>query len=119
MANALSQLPSPEHVTEPQMIAYLDGELSPREQMRVRTHLESCWHCRYRLSAMEESIENFLGSRASLLSEEFVGSDAGVERFRQQLARHAAEADITRSSWHDWANRWMHGLGDTAAALAR
>jgi predicted anti-sigma-YlaC factor YlaD len=92
MRNAHKERLVPAHLTETQMVAYLDGELPASEQAMARSHLENCWTCRSRVNAIEYSIEAFLGSRTTVLPEESSFSSNRVEQFRQRLERHSAES---------------------------
>jgi anti-sigma factor RsiW len=44
---------------QPNLIAWLDGELSPREAAEAARHLESCETCRARIASFREASENF------------------------------------------------------------
>jgi hypothetical protein len=80
------------HLTETQLLAYLDGELRAAEQVMARTHLETCWTCRSRINAIEDSIETFLGARTTALPDDTPFASNRIEQFRQRLERHAAES---------------------------
>lgn len=82
----------PRHVDDDDLVSYLDGELARETQEEVRTHLESCWDCRRRLSVYQRSIENFLQVRQDkLLPPELPPAGPAIELFRERLAeRHRA-----------------------------
>ncbi len=44
------------HYSDPELLAYVDGELSWWRRIRVRRHLEVCWKCRSRAHAQQEEI---------------------------------------------------------------
>jgi hypothetical protein len=44
------------HFSDPELLAYLDGELSWWRRFRVRRHIEGCWTCRSRLHEQEHQI---------------------------------------------------------------
>jgi len=48
------------HLTDEQLIFYVDGELGSRENARVRKHLESCWACRAKLENLEGVIKKIV-----------------------------------------------------------
>ena len=106
----------PAHLTETQIVAYLDGELPRPDQEAARVHLENCWACRSRMSAVEESIEEFLGARARVLPEEASLGESRVEQFRQRLERHATESESAASSARRFTS-WIHALRGSGAAL--
>jgi len=81
----------PRHLDGDDLISYLDGELLREEQEDARTHLESCWNCRSRLSAVQNSIENFLRVRQErLMPPDLPPSGPALDLFTQRLADHSA-----------------------------
>lgn len=57
LARLLSRLEN--HPKEVNLLSYRDGELSPREQMRVEKHLKRCILCRNTLASLEMDIRTF------------------------------------------------------------
>ncbi len=97
----------PHHVEDDDLVSYLDGELARGTQEEVRTHLESCWNCRCRLSVYQKSIENFLQVRQDkLLPPELPPSGPAFELFRERLAEHRASVGthsyfkLKTTGWH-------------------
>jgi len=81
----------PNHIEDEDLISFLDGEIAADLQAEMQTHLESCWHCRSRLSGVERSIENFLQLRQEvLLPAELPPSAPALELFRKRLTTHQA-----------------------------
>jgi len=85
----------PPHLADSVLLSQLDGELSRSEAENARVHLESCWTCRRRLSLLESSIENFLDQRPPLQSNLSLDGEQRVRQFRERLARHAADSELT------------------------
>ena len=48
------------HCSDEQLLAHLDGELRWLVRLRVRRHLERCWHCRTRLDGLESEVHSLL-----------------------------------------------------------
>jgi hypothetical protein len=48
------------HLTDQQLLAALDGELSPREAKRAAMHMQECWKCRSRQQELETAITDFM-----------------------------------------------------------
>jgi hypothetical protein len=46
------------HRTDAELVAFLDGELETQARASVAEHLDTCWHCRARLSAFQASMES-------------------------------------------------------------
>jgi anti-sigma factor RsiW len=78
----------PQHLEEDVLVAFLDGELLDGERVEAANHLERCWECRSRLSAIEASIEIFLRARRALLPDELPPSAPAIAQFRARLAAH-------------------------------
>ncbi len=45
------------HLTDEQLLAYLDGELPVTDVFSIRNHLKICWECRSTLHDLEHQIE--------------------------------------------------------------
>ena len=45
------------HLSDPQLMRKLDGELSAREARKAEVHLAACWTCRARLHELESAVE--------------------------------------------------------------
>lgn len=46
-----------EHLSDEQLLAYLDGEMTYVEMRATRSHLRRCWKCRASQSTLETQIE--------------------------------------------------------------
>jgi hypothetical protein len=51
------------HLSDTQVMMFIDGEDSGREASLVRAHLKACWPCRVRREKMEEAITNVVEYR--------------------------------------------------------
>lgn len=83
----------PPHLSDLQLVAYQDGEMSRAELQSTGDHVEGCWICRSRLGAVQENIDRFLQARKQLLPEVPAFAETRVEQFRQRLMRHAGESE--------------------------
>lgn len=112
----------PSHLNDAQILAYLDGELSPADAQRARAHLESCWTCRSWMDVVQGRINTFLRIRQSMLPQPTAFDDSRVEQFRQRLARHAQAAEAAWS-WQDrvadFAASWRNRAASVAGVLAQ
>jgi hypothetical protein len=48
------------HLSDEQLLLNLEGELSSREEKRVRRHLEACWQCRARRQELQDATVDFV-----------------------------------------------------------
>ncbi len=61
------------HLSEGDLIAYLDGESTAPDEMR--RHLEGCWECRVRCEQTGEAIREFMIHRAQKLDQNWQPAD--------------------------------------------
>jgi len=83
----------PPHLDDEQLMAYLDGELPRAVMESSRAHIDSCWTCRGRLSALLGRIETFLDTQTVLQADTTSERDQRIRQFRERLAHHAAEIE--------------------------
>src|SRR5688572_3312511 len=102
----------PQHLDDDQLIAYLDGELSHDELSEARTHFESCWSCRGRLTKVQSSIERFLRLRREKLTPPVLPPEGpAVEQFRRRLAAHAsAPAALPLAALRKFLQQGLQGV---------
>jgi hypothetical protein len=98
------------HLDDPILLAYQDGELSGAEKESATSHLESCWHCRRRMSVLENRIGAFVDSQPSDDTQIQIEHVQRVRQFRERLSRHAEEfeaqrtyGDAVRDGWRAFA----------------
>jgi hypothetical protein len=48
------------HLSDEDLLQSADGELSPKDAVRIRAHLAACWSCRARLGSLEGTIADFI-----------------------------------------------------------
>ena len=48
------------HLSDEDLLQSADGELSPKDALRVRAHVAACWSCRARLGVLESAIADFI-----------------------------------------------------------
>jgi anti-sigma factor RsiW len=109
----------PPHLSDPQIVAYVDGELARLEMDVARAHLESCWSCRSRMGEVQGQIDGFLRARPILMPKPPAFSENRVEQFRQRLARHASESESVGLSFQGQITNWGSRVRDTFASLSQ
>ena len=55
------------HLTDKQLLFYVDGELASGENTRIRRHLEACWTCRAKLEDLQAAIKKIVDFRNQVL----------------------------------------------------
>ncbi len=55
------------HLTDKQLLFYVDGELASGENARIRRHLEACWTCRAKLEDLQAAIKKIVDFRNQVL----------------------------------------------------
>jgi hypothetical protein len=107
----------PPHLSDAQLVAFCDGELSRAQLDSARAHMESCWSCRSRMREMQGNIDNFLQARAMLSTGESAFSELRVEQFRQRLSRHAAAADLVNPPLSGRLAGWGFHFGASLSSV--
>lgn len=98
------------HVSDEDLLAYLDGELSRWRRTVVKSHLTACWGCRSRAGEMQSAIGTFV--QLHKMADKHVPSAAGPRASLK--AKLAALADTPQISWTESvrlafaAKRWFY-----------
>jgi anti-sigma factor RsiW len=87
----MKTIPSPEHLEDAVILAYLDGELSRAAARKVTHHLQSCWNCR---SAAAE-LELLAQTAYALLSGKEEADAQRLKTARAEFFRRKASIDAT------------------------
>jgi hypothetical protein len=96
----------PTHPEDADLVAYVDGELSPSEEETTREHLEGCWDCRTRMTALQDAIGRFMRIRQGVLPDGVPPAPAAMEPFRARLDRHGGRASSGFASLRAFLGRW-------------
>ncbi len=48
------------HVSDDELLCYVDGELGPKQAANIRDHLEACWTCRAKMEKIQQTIAAFV-----------------------------------------------------------
>jgi hypothetical protein len=107
----------PPHLSDTEVLAYLDGELTGPDTAKAKCHLAQCWSCRSWVSAVEKNIEKFVRARNAVMPETKSGHEQRVNQFRQRLARHAA-AHAHEEQQLPWSVRWKQALAGWGAMIS-
>ena len=79
------------HLPDHELLQSLDGELTPERARAVEAHLESCWACRERLQALEQSIAVFIRAERLELDPQLPPAAGPRALLKAQLSEIAAE----------------------------
>src|SRR6478672_5051056 len=55
------------HPEQEQLLRYADGELPSRQARKIKSHLESCWHCRTELEELQAVVRECVRYRKDVL----------------------------------------------------
>jgi hypothetical protein len=89
---------NPFHLTEPELLQSLDGELSAERAHRVEEHLAACWSCRERVRTLEESISSVIRAQRAELGPHLPPADGPRALLKAHLAERVA-TETARPTW--------------------
>ena len=102
------------HVSDKQLLLYADRESRILLGGDIQAHLESCSQCRFRLGALESTLEDFAGAHRETWDTELPPASDRHALLKARLADLAAQEPalhLSRSSW-------LAVLGQRRAAFA-
>ena len=93
------------HLSDSELLEFLDGEVSRQNGARVQTHLAACWRCRSRQASLEGTLADFIHAHHSS-DESLPSHDDSIERFRARFRQPprpvpALELPLRRSALKD------------------
>src|SRR5215831_18786132 len=74
-----------EHISDNDLLALVDGELSIGKTRSANRHLESCWHCRARYEQVEQTIVRIVGFRSHITAPFLPPPPEARDRFLAKL----------------------------------
>ncbi len=98
------------HLSDDELLAAADGELTARRQREIRAHLEACWSCRTRMAELESAIGSFVTSYRSVFDPQLPPEDGAIARFQARLTQRVPGAV---NSW------WRASAASAFATLLR
>jgi hypothetical protein len=87
------------HLSDQQLLLDVDGELSAREEKRIRAHLAACWKCRTRRRELERAITDFVHVHQRQLDARLPPAAGPRALLKAQLAHVSATQPRPSSSW--------------------
>ena len=102
------------HLPDEQLLLDLEGELSSRDQKRVREHLQACWECRARLRELQHATVDFLQTHRQELESQLPPA-AGP----RAMLKASLSADSRRPSngFRHSGMVWATAIGGLLAAI--
>ncbi|HVH88738.1 MAG TPA: hypothetical protein VM912_18615, partial [Terriglobales bacterium] len=98
------------HLTDEQLLAFLDGEMPASEMEMARTHIGICNECGIRMASFEECSESFLALRKMSFPDDPLLRELPISQFRERLARHAESRSKKSSFDGSWRPRFVGGM---------
>lgn len=93
-----------EHLSEEQLLMFVDGELSSKQVSKVREHLETCWTCRAELEKVEETISLFVEFRKKVQTPLNPPPPNNWSNFTRKLNDLKREETKPQRSWFSFSN---------------
>jgi Putative zinc-finger len=103
------------HLSDQELLLAVDGELAPRDAVRVQSHLAACWTCRARKQEIEGAISEFIRVQRQNLDMQLPPADGPRAMLKAQLAQLAETQPTPILPWRlHWSVTFSWAL---AAAL--
>ncbi len=86
------------HLSDDDLLLYLDGEAAPNRGRKIEEHVKSCWGCRARLHEIEQAVTGFVKLRTALLDSPAAAPPKGWREFEYRLGEldaHAGGSPLT------------------------
>lgn len=83
------------HVSDEDLVMFLDGELEQARLGTVREHLAHCWQCRARLRSFEQAAAAYMDFHLG----ERIGDETGRTGAKAKLRAALRQMDPARNSW--------------------
>jgi len=100
------------HLSDEDVLLYIDGEMAAAPRLLVQKHLEACWECRARCAEMESAITNFIQFRRAQFQDALPPIDGPRALLRAQLAQ------LSASLPNRWKNLPFFHLAPSIATAA-
>lgn len=111
------RLAATRHISDEDLLAHLDGELSARGAAHVRGHLQSCWECRSRAEKMGRAISELVDARNVFHAA--TPPPGGWRGFDARLSAAAREEAAKLPAWRSFSVPVLPiGVAAAAAMLA-
>jgi len=105
------------HLSDQQLLLYVEGELSARDEKQLRTHLEACWKCRARRQEIEGAMAGFIRVHESEQNLELPPIAGPRALLKAHLAQLSAAAPKHASLWFPLPRGFAWTLAAAACGL--
>jgi anti-sigma factor RsiW len=92
-------LPQESHLSDQELLMTVDGELPARDDRRVQSHLNACWHCRTRKQEIEAAIGKFIRIHRRTLDMRIPPAAGPRALLKARIAQLAEKQHISWSHW--------------------
>lgn len=86
------------HLSDEDVLLFIDGELPAAPRLLVQKHLEACWECRARCTEMQSAIAHFIQFRRAQFQDVLPPIDGPRALLRAQLAQRSASLPHRRKT---------------------
>jgi hypothetical protein len=106
------------HLTEEHLLMLVDGELSAKDAVNTRGHLETCWTCRAELEKIEETISTFVEFKKKVQIPFSPTPPNNWNNFNRKLNEIKREETKPQRSWLSFTNLSPFQLRLSIASIA-
>jgi hypothetical protein len=105
------------HLSDQQLLLFIDGESSAPDAKLVRTHLDACWKCRVRRQELENAIANFVRVHQSEFDAKVPPAAGPRALLKARLAQLSATQQEPSASWFTVSHRFAWPLAVAACSV--
>jgi hypothetical protein len=103
------------HISDQDLLLFVDGEIQPKGKAAVETHLEACWECRTRLLELQKTIADFVHAHHAQFDSSLPPIDGPLAILRAQIQQ--INARPKKSLFHAWRDASMVARTWSAATV--
>jgi hypothetical protein len=105
------------HLSDQQLLSYIDAELPAHQAKHVRAHVDTCWKCRARRQELENAIAHFVRMHQREIETKPPALDGSRALLKARLAQLSMPEPAGRSSWLGILPRLILGLASVTFGL--
>jgi hypothetical protein len=105
------------HLSDQQLLLYIDGEFRAPDAKLVQSHLDACWKCRARRQELENAIANFVRVQQAEFDTKAPPAAGPRALLKARLAQFSVAQPTPSASWFAVSHRFSWPLAAAACGV--